>query len=686
MGILLLGQRRSFNVGINGFSAIPNQDYIYKNFFKGLSTFSATGGYAFPANFDDNGYPTVGSVTTDITCTFRKPASYTGSWRLSWKGKAKFTLSPSQSPNSGFVIDSDPSGVATDGATTASFDGGGGPSVTTHVDLTFAGVGNNCQVIFRSGGNFTGFADFRFVRLDGAYSGDWAAVEGGVLEEQFNQDFLDELIALGVPTLRLMDMACANFCNVTRFDYECTVADMSYGSSFYKTGSWAGTAGGTDTYTCGAAPDTPGSYTDGEVVQVQFTNANTSTTPTLNVNSRGAKTIKSPVTGSYGALTVGNIAANAIWTLFYDALADCWVGTSGGFKNHAPLSVRVALCNKLGVNFWHNVSLVYDDVSVTGEIAYIAANLNSNLNCYVELSNEIWNAGFYQTKTAEARGTALGWTSSSNQNRFNYQALRYCQVMDLATAAWAPRSLSTLKRTLAFQGRGSRNDINVYLLTGTSLGAYGFDTAPNRPIDKCDVMSYGIYFSGSLIRNGGGDFTSGFTAGEILGLTTAASDYASGVPAQMSSALDWLDNDARAGLKNGSLSGGTLGFFDTVETDWNTDATTYGKPVELYEFGYEGKAQVDINTSNSYETVLSISEATATTLAANVATLIEAYKNDTRFKNLVEDMTRAFMAKSKSAGGCYYLFGGGSQWSILTGDLESASYKSRAAIIALNGG
>lgn len=79
--------------------------------------------------------------------------------------------------------------------------------------------------------------------------------------------------------------------------------DMSYG-----------VASGTNTYTVTLSPAIT-EYTTGLLIPVKFTNANTSTTPTINCNSLGAKTI---VSRDGTALSVGQIVANGLYYLTYD--------------------------------------------------------------------------------------------------------------------------------------------------------------------------------------------------------------------------------------------------------------------------------------------------------------------------------------------------------------------------------
>lgn len=71
---------------------------------------------------------------------------------------------------------------------------------------------------------------------------------------------------------------------------------------------------GTDTYTATLAPAIT-SYTTGAEYKIKFGSANTSTTPTLNINSLGAKTIKK---GNGTALIPGDITANHEAVLRYN--------------------------------------------------------------------------------------------------------------------------------------------------------------------------------------------------------------------------------------------------------------------------------------------------------------------------------------------------------------------------------
>jgi hypothetical protein len=76
----------------------------------------------------------------------------------------------------------------------------------------------------------------------------------------------------------------------------------------------ADTSGSTTAYVITLSP-VPTSYTAGMVIYAKIVSANTTTTPTINANSLGAKTI---VKGTSTALLVGDIGANSFNTFIYD--------------------------------------------------------------------------------------------------------------------------------------------------------------------------------------------------------------------------------------------------------------------------------------------------------------------------------------------------------------------------------
>jgi hypothetical protein len=71
-----------------------------------------------------------------------------------------------------------------------------------------------------------------------------------------------------------------------------------------------------------------------------------------------------------------------------------------------PLEMMIELCNKLNRPPWFNIPHLADNDYVSNFAALVKANLNSNLDVYVEYSNECWNGGFSQQGYCQTQGVA----------------------------------------------------------------------------------------------------------------------------------------------------------------------------------------------------------------------------------------------------------------------------------------
>lgn len=94
----------------------------------------------------------------------------------------------------------------------------------------------------------------------------------------------------------------------TEADHVASIGQLQSGAPFYAAIT------GTDTYAIALAP-VPAAYTNGMHIFGKITNANATTTPTLNVNGLGAKTIKR---GNSAALLAGDLPANHQAIFRYD--------------------------------------------------------------------------------------------------------------------------------------------------------------------------------------------------------------------------------------------------------------------------------------------------------------------------------------------------------------------------------
>lgn len=618
------------------------------------------GGYAYPSILDNNGYPlsTPSSQIAETLELQRDVSGYVGAWVFGWTGKL-----------GGYNINlSNGAGIT---VTT------GGSFVSTSA-FNEAFSGTNGRVVFTFNGNDSAITMQWLMTgiYDGTLSGMYlcrADEEASLLAGNFyRQEYIDYLNYLNPYALRFLNPCNINQSNITRFEHMLPAGAHTYTSGRWYPGAWAGTVGGTDTYTCSAAADTPGTWTDGEIIHGYVTNANTITTPTLDCGSRGAKSI---VRRDGSALAVGTITAAGLASFMYDALLDKVLlettnGKDGGrLLAMFPISRMVELGNILQKPIWVQVPLYVDDAYMLALAQYLFANCIYGF--ILELGNEVWNnsSGFAHTAIASARGAALGFSASNNQRIHGYYGKRFCEMMDIFIGVFG--NDTRLKSTIGVQMAGNVSQYNTYRFLGTDLGAYGFDTAPNRPIDKANYINPASYISGAQIRNFDANWNNTMT--EAL---TAADDYDSGVPASMASALAFVDSDIRNGTRNAVAGDETVAAILTKATNWNANAITNGKSVLEYEGALEIAA-----LSTARCTALSISTAYST----KFATLIAAYKNSHYAKKLVMDRFQGAMDLSNYLAPAWYDDIRSSQWALRTG-LYATPFKTEEGLSRWNNG
>lgn len=663
-----IGPSGSAQINIGGVDA-PG---AFINFMKGYGSQSFPAG-TDPSNLDANGYPNT-TLAGNIGGSIGMPAGYAGNG-VNWivKNTGSRTVR--------FVINANVTKSASSGGAATT---GGSNSVMT-VTLTAVGsvtfafnnfVGSNISFYFPSGfANVSGTGELALIRTS-----DEAAYDAG---SYFTPEFIALLRDLNPKTIRPMgwvNVGNANLSNEVQWRYRVTTATLGWSNSSFPPGVWGGTVGGTDTYTGSAATDTPGSWTGGEVYQATVTNANTSTTPTLNIGSRGAKTIAN----SQGtALSAGSIPASSLATFVYDALLDKVLYVGSGITSSIPIEAQVQLANTIRANLWTVIPAWADDTYVSTWATYVRDNLSATLTFYPEYSNEVWNFAFPQTQWALQRGLVLGFSIGGNEALYSYYGLRFRQIMASITSIWSGHS--NLKRVLAFQAFGSPSQTDTYRLQGSSLasvanggtgnatwtswtGGANYRNSPDRPIDYADVISYASYYSGANFNGG-----TTYTAASAVFLQSLADNYNSGVPAQIATALADLDNDIRAGLKSAVLGSQTLlGMSNVIYPAWETIAAGYtGKTVEGYEGGLEAIAPT---TAQCTTVGISIggSAATASTVLAG---LLVAYKNSPYALAIVGDQFTQFLGQTHSRNPSWLTITGPNQWALLPGDLFSTPFQ-----------
>jgi len=457
-----------------------------------------------------------------------------------------------------------------------------------------------------------------------------------------------------------------------------------------------GVIGGTNTYTASAPPaGGSGAYVDGETFQGFATNASTGTGPfTFNVAGRGPKQLYDR-TGTLmaGSGGYGSVQGATVATFVFSTILDGFYYNASGIFTNVPIEMQCAAANQLGMNFWYNFPPFYDAASCAASAVVVRDQLLPTLSAWFEYGNEIWNNGFPMTAFARICGTLMGFTLPNDAQMFGFYAVKVCQLYPGIKTAWSPRSLGQLNRVMGIQSRSSPAGVDAYRFkaqecapNGTGVGGLGkgntvynnytgsadFTQAPlGRPIDHCEVISYAVYYSGGQTMQFQDNYVKLFDAGHNFnGLTTAADQYATGVPATMATALTWLDNDIRTGHQSGSstsLDTQNLEDFATnVYPAWNTLAVTYGKWIDCYEGGHscigmDAATCTYIGISTAYE--------------AKTTNLIEAYKQTTQFYTTAMKQFQDFMASAntKSRTPSWFLVEGPNAWSLTRGDPLSAS-------------
>ena len=166
------------------------------------------------------------------------------------------------------------------------------------------------------------------------------------------------------------------------------------------------------------------------------------------------------------------------------------------YNEEWPLEIVVRLCNEIGSDCWINVPLEASDEYVTNMTTYIRDNLNTDLQLYLEVSNEVWNFILPQSGWAIANSIAL-WGNAPNGYPFDYYGMRVAQVMTLATAVYSGQ-MTRINRVLA--GQTGWPAILVNMLTAPEWQA----NDPGGYIDPrtvIDVIAGANYFGGDIIQD-----------------------------------------------------------------------------------------------------------------------------------------------------------------------------------------
>lgn len=406
------------------------------------------------------------------------------------------------------------------------------------------------------------------------------------------------------------------------------------------------------------------------------------------------------------------ISANLLQTVVYDAILGKWLlntqASLNGLRSIFPVAGMVELCNTMRVNCWIQIPTNFTDQAVSDFVTYVRDNLASGLQFWIELSNEVWSFSNSQTLQYYARGLALGFPDAID----DYYALRYRQVMGIATTTWtATRNNSELKRIQTqqvfysavtteqnrFLGVNLKLDASGNYCSGsgctivtnyTSAGACDTSTSHGRPVDCMDYNSYAPYWwgaqiqcstssSGALPNSSDNCFGFSNTGSGMAPFVAASDDYASGTSSRIASALQFVFDDVSCGIRNGAYNvgltlcnlNGTMPSGTNVDyyARWNTLAAAYGKSIALYEGGASfGPPGASILSGLSPAITSSPGGcATAACVAAQMQALLIAFRASDYFRNLANKQLQTFYSYSQSLAHAQFDFGPDNQvWSL----------------------
>lgn len=700
--------------GVSGKSLIgmTPEPGMLKNLMLSTDSLQTSGGYAFPADFTTDGYPKNGvtpaaSVFSQITM----PSNLLQSELMVLKfrqGTGQVTL-----------------GIGAPGATDVNVTAGsivGG----TSFNITLSGTAARVEFRFATAVPSSVSLSFDSAAFSGNFSGlvlcrasDEASVDNPTApDDYFSDPWIAQYVELNPRTVRTMGMSNPNFGNVSQARYIPNYTTcFSVTNNAWPNGAWAGrttqgTVGATSPYTCGSQPDATGAYVDGEMIQFQF-DATTSGVPiTLNFGGRGIKDAILGTGGSTGS-TLEFVNANDLWTATYDKVTDAFWCQPDGQSFCVPYELLAGLANRINAHLWINLPVYIDNASVATITQTVRDKLAPSLECHFEYGNEPWNFGFPQAHYLTARGAALGFDSGNNRQLYGAQGLRLRKIMELVTAAWAPRSPSQLKRVMNCMAiaYGDVPSNKQFLLEGSDLngsahpnyaaaGFPNYDTAPNRPIDICEVLCYATYYQGAQTQDldphytdaGLTAITTGGPTGWATGLIGAADAYAAGGATNIANAFAFLDWDIRQGTASGVTDPETMTFFnssaslgvgaggvysawDTVVSSFDTVRAAFASPMPPVSVRlYEGAMQSWYPSTDAC-TALGISTAYGGP-TGKIAVLLDAFKKDILFYNIVRDQVAQFMAFSHSSVPVWFVVGGPNEWAASTGDVYAEKYQS----------
>lgn len=182
-------------------------------------------------------------------------------------------------------------------------------------------------------------------------------------------------------------------------------------------------------------------------------------------------------------------------------------------RKGVPAEVMIALANELGADAWFTLPHMATDAYVRGFAEMARDGLDPGHRAWVELSNEVWNWQFSQSRWADEMAIAR-WGESDAW--VQYYALRAMQMADIWTQVFGDQADARLVRVLATQSGwlGLEDKIlNAPLVVKEGLP---------RPAERFDAYAVTAYFGSALGHDKGNDAARRWLADSLRAARDAA--------------------------------------------------------------------------------------------------------------------------------------------------------------------
>lgn len=149
-------------------------------------------------------------------------------------------------------------------------------------------------------------------------------------------------------------------------------------------------------------------------------------------------------TNGHGATTWESRKTPTYYTMIGEDWSD---GSHGGGTKRVHFGpsyeLMIDLCNRLDANMWICIPHKVDDNYMTQMARLVRDNLNDNLTCYVEYSNEVWNWGFSQSSW-NVDNTPKEESSDNFPEQYAYHVKRVIETWDPVWSATGERDRLTI--------------------------------------------------------------------------------------------------------------------------------------------------------------------------------------------------------------------------------------------------